>query len=72
MKQYDSNVGRFHIAKETIKEKWGHLKEHCGNLNEKELSGGENGAVKNRANELKEKVITRINHGDKEYNHLYR
>ena len=69
---YNGLVGRFHIAKEGIKEKWGGVKEKCGNLNEKEVTGSSNGGVKKKAHEFKEEVITKINHGDKEYNHLYR
>ena len=70
--KYNSLVGRFHIAKEGLKEKWGTAKEKCENLSEKEGTGSANGGVKKKANEFKEEVITKINHGDKEYNHLYR
>ena len=70
--QYNSLVGKFHIAKEGVKESWGTVKEKCGNLNEKEVNGSSNGGVKKKANEFKEEVITKMNHGDKEYNHLYR
>ena len=69
---YNSLVGRFHIAKEGIKEKWGSLKEKGKNINEKEPTGSSNEGVKKKANEFKEGMITKINHGDKEYNHLYR
>ena len=69
---YNSLVGRFHIAKEGIKEKWGSLKETGKNINEKEPTGSSNEGVKKKANEFNEGMITKINHGDKEYNHLYR
>ena len=70
--QYNSLVGRFHIAKEGIKEKWSSLKEKGKNINEKEPNGGNNEGVKKKANEFKEGMSSKINHGDKEYNHLYR
>ena len=71
---YNKLVGGFHIAKEGIKEKWGTLKEKCQNVNEPDVSGSSNSGsgVKQKANEFKEEVITKINHGDKEYNHIYR
>ena len=70
--QYNSLVGRFHIAREGVKEKWGSWKEKCKNVNKKDVNGSSNTGVKKKANEFKEEVITKINHGDKEYNHLYR
>ena len=72
MQQYSSLIGRFHIAKETVKEKWGNAKESCGNVNEKDVANGGGGGMKTAANVFKEDVINKINHGDKEYNHLYR
>ena len=70
--QYNSLVGRFHIAREGVKERWGSLKEKCKNVNEKDVNGSSSSGVKKKASEFKEEVITKINHGDKEYNHLYR
>lgn len=56
-KQYDDAVGKFHLAKEGIKEKWSNFKE---------------GQAGERANEFKEDVIKKINKGDEAYDHLYR
>ena len=56
--QYNDMVGKFHLAKEGVKEKL------------KDLKDGEGRAT--RANEFKEDVIRKINKGDEAYDHLYR
>ena len=56
--KYGSLVGRFHLAKEGLREKWAEVKE----------SGGLNA----KANEIKEDVIKKMNRGAEEYDHLYR
>ena len=58
--QYDNLVGKFHLAKESVKEKWSNYKD------------AGDGAFKDKANEIKEDVISKINRGDIEYDHLYR
>jgi hypothetical protein len=70
--QYNSLVGRFHIAREGVKEKWGSLKEKCKNVNKKDVNGSSSNEFEQKASEFKEEMITKMNHGDKEYNHLYR
>lgn len=60
--KYTSLVGRLHLAKEAVKEKWSATKEE----------GGISHTLGQKADEVKEKVIRRINHGDGEYDHLYR
>jgi hypothetical protein len=57
-KKYESLVGRFHLAKEGVKETWADMKE--------------NGGLPAKANEIKEDVIKKMNHGDDQYDHLYR
>ena len=69
---YNNVTGRFHITKQNIKERWATLKEKCKNVNQKEVKGSNSPGVKQKANEFKEEMITKINHGDKEYNHIYR
>ena len=56
--KYGSLVGRFHLAKEGLKEKWTEVKE--------------TGGLHAKANEFKEDVIKKMNHGDDQYDHLYR
>lgn len=55
--QYNDMVGKFHLAKEGVKEKWTSFKD---------------GQVETKANEFKEDVIRKINKGDEAYDHLYR
>lgn len=55
-------AGKFHVIKEDAKEKWGTFKEK-----------GLNDSVKENVQVVKDKVITRINHGTGgDYDHLYR
>ena len=56
--KYGSLVGRFHLAKESLKERWTNVKE--------------TGGIHAKANEMREDVIKKMNHGDEEYEHLYR
>ena len=60
--KYTNLIGRFHLAKEAIKEKWSSTKEE----------GGITHTLEQRADEVKEGVIRRINHGESSYDHLYR
>lgn len=53
-------AGKFHVIKEDAKEKWGTFKEK-----------GLNDSVKENVQVVKNKVISRINHGG-DYDHLYR
>ena len=59
--KYTNLIGRFHLAKEAAKEKWSTPKEE----------GGIAHTIGQRADEAKEKVIRKINHGE-DYDHLYR
>jgi len=59
--KYTNLIGRFHLAKEAAKEKWSSTKEE----------GGIAHTIGQRADEAKEKVIRKINHGE-DYDHLYR
>jgi hypothetical protein len=56
--KYGSLVGRFHLAKESFKDRWSNIKE--------------TGGINAKANEIKEDVIKKMNHGDEQYEHLYR
>ena len=60
--QYSSAVGRIHLAKETVKEKWASTKEE----------GGVAHTLETRVDEAKENVIKLMNHGEGNYDHLYR
>ena len=60
--KYTNLIGRFHLAKQTIKEKWSSTKEE----------GGIPHTLGQKADEVKEKVIRKINHGEDSYDHLYR
>ena len=60
--KYAGLIGRFHLWKEGLKEKWGSVKE----------AGGLEDSLKAKTSELKEEIITKMNHGDEEYDHLYR
>ena len=62
MAGYAGLVGRFHLWKESAKERWRNLKGE-GELEE---------TLKKRADGIKEDVIKKINHGDEEYDHLFR
>ena len=56
--KYTGLIGRWHLWKEAAKEKWAGVKEV--------------GGIKEKTNDLKEEVIRKINHGDDQYDHLYR
>ena len=60
--KYSSAVGRFHMAKEFVKEKWSSTKDE----------GGVAHSLAAQANEAKEKVIKLMNHGEGNFDHLYR
>ena len=60
--KYTDVVGRFHLWKESFKEKWSTVREE----------GGIEDSLRQRTNDIKEDVIRRINHGDDQYDHLYR
>jgi hypothetical protein len=60
--KYTGRVGRLHLAKEAVKEKWSSAKEE----------GGIDHTFREKANQVKEDVIRQINHGEGEYDHLYR
>lgn len=60
--KYSSAVGRIHLAKETVKEKWASTKEE----------GGVAHTLETRVDEAKENVIKLMNHGEGNYDHLYR
>ena len=60
--KYSATVGRFHLAKEQIREKWASTKEE----------GGVAHTFVAQADEAKEKVIKIMNHGEGNYDHLYR
>jgi hypothetical protein len=57
--KYGSLVGRFHLAKESLKEKWSNVKE--------------TGGFHAKANEMREDAIKKMNsRRDEQYDHLYR
>ncbi len=60
--KYKGLVGRAHLAKESAKEAWSSAKE----------VGGVNGALQEKVDQYKENVIRKINHGEGDYDHLYR
>ncbi len=60
--KYAGLVGHFHLWKEGVKEKWHSVKEE----------GGMAHGIKQKTDDLKEEVIRKINHGDEEYDHLFR
>ena len=60
--RYKGLIGGVHLWKEDIKEKWSGMKEE----------GGVAESFVKKSGEIKEKVITKINHGDEQYDHLYR
>ena len=60
--KYAGLVGRLHLWKEGAKERWGAVKEE----------GGLGDNIRRRTDEIKEDVIRRMNHGDEEYDHLFR
>lgn len=60
--RYSDLVGRFHLYKEAIKDKWNTVKE----------DGGLKNSLQKRTEELKDVTIQKINRGDEEYDHLYR
>ncbi len=59
--KYKGLVGRAHLAKESAKEAWSTAKE-----------GGAGQALKAKVDVVKEDVIRKINHGEGDYDHLYR
>ena len=60
--KYSDLVGRFHLAKEAVREKWASTKEE----------GGITHTISSKVDEVKEGVIKTINHGDPSYDHVYR
>lgn len=60
--KYASAVGRFHLAKESARQKWASTQEE----------GGVAHTVGARVDEAKERVIKLMNHGEGDYDHLYR
>ncbi len=60
--KYTGLIGRLHLWKEGAKERWRDVKEE----------GGLGDNLKQRTDDLKEKAIRKINHGDEEYDHLFR
>ena len=62
--KYTNLVGRAHIVKESIREKWASTKEE----------GGITHTIGTRVDQVKEGVIEKINHGHDQsiYDHLYR
>lgn len=60
--KYTNLVGRFHLAKEAIREKWTSAKDE----------GGITHTIGAKVDQAKEGVIRHINHGDESYDHLYR
>ena len=60
--KYTSLIGRFHLAKEAAKDKWSSTKEEGGIAHD----------IGKKADDVREKVICKINHGENNYEHLYR
>ena len=60
--KYANLVGRVHLVKESIREKWASTKEE----------GGITHTIGTKVDQVKEDVIGKINHGDLTYDHLYR
>ena len=60
--KYSSLVGRLHLWKEGLKNWWGSVKDE----------GGIKESVVNKKDQIKNDLINKINHGDQEYDHLYR
>ena len=60
--KYTNLIGRFHLAKEAVKEKWSSTKEEGGIAHD----------IGKKADDVREKVICKINHGENNYEHLYR
>ena len=60
--KYANLVGRVHLVKESIREKWASTKEE----------GGITHTIGTKVDQVKEDVIGKINHGDQTYDHLYR
>ena len=60
--KYANLVGRVHLVKESIRQKWTSAKEE----------GGITHTIGTKVDQVKEGVIEKINHGDLTYDHLYR
>jgi len=60
--KYANLVGRVHLIKESIRQKWATAKEE----------GGITHTIGTKVDQVKEGVIEKINHGDLTYDHLYR
>ncbi len=60
--KYTSLVGRFHLAKESLREKWDTTREE----------GGLSHNLGTKVDQVKEEVIKHINHDDQTYDHLYK
>jgi hypothetical protein len=64
--KYAGLIGRFHLWKESARERWAAVKE----------TGGLGDTVRQKTSDITEGVITKMNHGEDgkedEYGHLYR
>ncbi len=60
--KYSGLVGRFHLWKEGVKQRWQGVKEE----------GGVESVIKNTSGRVKEDLINKINKGDGDYDHLFR
>ncbi|TRY68433.1 hypothetical protein TCAL_01367 [Tigriopus californicus] len=60
--KYTGLVGRAHLMREAVRERWSKIKEE----------GGVQDTFRAKTSELKEQAIRTINHGDPDFDHLYR
>ena len=60
--KYEALIGRFHLWKEWIRETWGSVR----------AEGGVASSLKGKSEEVRENIIKKINHGDDQFDHLYR
>lgn len=60
--KYTGLIGRVHLMREAVRERWSKVKEE----------GGIQDTLRAKTTELKEQAIRTINHGDPDFDHLYR
>ncbi len=60
--RYSALIGRWHLSKERLKERWADVQEE----------GGVAAAAKNQVATVAEAAVRKINHGDENYDHLFR
>ena len=60
--KYESLIGRFHLWKEWIREKWDAVR----------AEGGVANSLMGKSEEVREEIIKKMNHGDDQFDHLYR